>query len=55
MPLNLRKPDRMRLALLALMLVVAYGGHTQSWAFSGKDMGVPPCLPVSAIVSEWRG
>lgn len=41
MPLNLCKPDRMRLTLLALMLVVAYGGHTQSWAFSGKDTGLP--------------
>jgi hypothetical protein len=51
MPLTLRKPDRVRLTLLALMLVVAYGGHTQSWAFSGKNMGLPSPPLANVFVS----
>ncbi len=44
MPLTLFKPDRARILLLALMLVLAYGGHVQSWAFSGDARLSPPPL-----------
>jgi hypothetical protein len=30
--------------LIALLLLVAFGGYTKSWAFSGKDLGIPPRL-----------
>jgi hypothetical protein len=32
------KPTPARLIMTAVLLLVAYGGYAQSWAFSGKDL-----------------
>jgi len=34
-------PDRKKILVLAVLMLVAFAGYMQSWAFSGKDMGLP--------------
>ena len=31
------KPDKIKIILFILFLIIAYGGHTQAWAFGDKD------------------
>lgn len=36
------RPDWKKLSIFAVFLFIAYAGHTQTWTFSGKDLGEPP-------------
>jgi hypothetical protein len=35
------KPDWKKLTLFAVFLFIAFAGNTQTWAFSGRDVGEP--------------
>ena len=36
------KPSWRRLAITGVFVAIAYGGYAQSWALSGKALGLPP-------------
>ena len=35
------RPDRRKIFISIILLIILWGGQTQAWVFSGKDMGVP--------------
>ena len=35
------RPDRRKVVLSVILLFILWGGQTQAWVFSDKDMGVP--------------
>ena len=49
------KPDRKKILILLIFLFIAFAGHTQSWVFSGKDMGLPkpPLFDLLKIFPFW--
>ncbi len=34
------RPDRRKIFFSIILLIILWGGQTQAWVFSGKDMGV---------------
>lgn len=38
------RPDWKKLAIFAIFLFIVFAGNTQTWAFSGRDMGEPKPL-----------
>jgi hypothetical protein len=35
------RPDRRKIVISVVLLIILWGGQTQAWVFSDKDMGVP--------------
>ena len=49
------KPDLMKIVLFMIFMFIAFAGYTQSWVFSGKDMGSPkpPLFDLLAPFPFW--
>jgi len=48
-------PDRKKILVLPVLMLVAFAGYIQSWVFSGKDMGLPrpPLFDLIAPFPFW--
>src|SRR3989344_1814073 len=49
------KPDLRKIIIFMIFMFIAFGGQTQSWVFSDKDMGLPkpPLFDLLAPFPFW--
>lgn len=49
------KPDLRKIIIFGIFMFIAFAGYTQTWVFSGKDMGLPkpPIFDILAPFPFW--